>query len=326
MVGNEEGTFPTQKAIGEGENSLELSEERRLCYVAMTRAKTHLILTWRREVSYFTGAGLKIKEADRSRFLDILVSKQERKAKGEDDQNRRIINLSSPSHMSTISKSHYTSNDSFRKREFHNKRNTSININSPLQKSSFYEKSYDQLDADRKRSFHSESKMGYAVNSIKRDRELWDSWTPSYKKKPVREVPQIRSPSVGSDGMESTPSFRHIKRPNPNDIVSQRPSRPTIQRQTHSFEQPIPSIRRSKISTRGHRSNSFESDPPPETDSTLFFPAGSTVKHRVHGHGIVQHPPPGDVKFAESMLVRVKFDNDPVSYDLPMDGLYLIYQ
>ncbi len=37
LVGNEEGTFPTQKAIAEGEKSIELSEERRLCYVAMTR-------------------------------------------------------------------------------------------------------------------------------------------------------------------------------------------------------------------------------------------------------------------------------------------------
>ena len=75
LVGNEEGTFPTQKAIGEGEGSIELSEERRLCYVAMTRAKTHLVLTWRREVSYFAGNSIKTKDADRSRFLNILVSK-----------------------------------------------------------------------------------------------------------------------------------------------------------------------------------------------------------------------------------------------------------
>ena len=74
--GNEEGTFPTQRAIAEGERSIELSEEKRLCYVAMTRAKTHLVLTWRREVSFFSGATFKTKDADRSRFLDILVSKQ----------------------------------------------------------------------------------------------------------------------------------------------------------------------------------------------------------------------------------------------------------
>ena len=42
LVGNEEGTFPTQRSIAEGEGSIELSEERRLCYVAMTRAKVCL--------------------------------------------------------------------------------------------------------------------------------------------------------------------------------------------------------------------------------------------------------------------------------------------
>ncbi len=77
LVGNEEGTFPTQKAISEGKGSVELSEERRLCYVAMTRAKTHLVLTWRREVSYFAGSTFKTKDADRSRFLRILVSKRD---------------------------------------------------------------------------------------------------------------------------------------------------------------------------------------------------------------------------------------------------------
>ncbi len=42
VVGMEEGVFPGQRAIGEEE---ELEEERRLCYVAMTRAKEKLTLT-----------------------------------------------------------------------------------------------------------------------------------------------------------------------------------------------------------------------------------------------------------------------------------------
>eukprot|EP00978_Attheya_sp_CCMP212_P039997 scaffold213690_cov47-Attheya_sp.AAC.1 len=75
LVGNEEGTFPTQRAIAEGSGSVELDEERRLCYVAMTRAKTHLIMTWRREVMTFFGAGVKTMDMERSRFLDVLVSK-----------------------------------------------------------------------------------------------------------------------------------------------------------------------------------------------------------------------------------------------------------
>jgi hypothetical protein len=68
--------FPMQRAIAEGKRSIELSKERCLCYVAMTRAKTHLVLMWRREVLYFSGATFKSKDAIRSCFLDILVSKQ----------------------------------------------------------------------------------------------------------------------------------------------------------------------------------------------------------------------------------------------------------
>ncbi len=70
------GTFPTQRSIAEGEGSVELDEEKRLCYVAMTRAKTHLVMTWRREVQTFFGQGFKFTHPERSRFLDKLVGKK----------------------------------------------------------------------------------------------------------------------------------------------------------------------------------------------------------------------------------------------------------
>lgn len=75
---NEEGTFPTQRSISEGEGSIELDEERRLCYVAMTRAKTYLIMTWRREVQTFFGQGFRFSHPERSRFLDRLASKKKK--------------------------------------------------------------------------------------------------------------------------------------------------------------------------------------------------------------------------------------------------------
>jgi DNA helicase-2/ATP-dependent DNA helicase PcrA len=77
VVGLEEGTLPCQPALQETENPVQLEEERRLCYVAMTRAKTHLILTWRREVTIFSdwsASGPKTVTKRRSRFLDALVS------------------------------------------------------------------------------------------------------------------------------------------------------------------------------------------------------------------------------------------------------------
>jgi DNA helicase-2/ATP-dependent DNA helicase PcrA len=101
VVGNEDGTFPTSQvrstatfdlrlrsnetdgphnysfqALQEGEGSVVLEEERRLCYVAMTRAKTELFLTWRKEVPIFTGEGIRQIARSRSHFLDVLVSKK----------------------------------------------------------------------------------------------------------------------------------------------------------------------------------------------------------------------------------------------------------
>jgi DNA helicase-2/ATP-dependent DNA helicase PcrA len=79
VVGNEEGTLPSNRAIQEGEDSIELAEEKRLCYVAMTRAKTQLCMTWRKEVTNFASwsdSGPQKSQKDRSRFLDALVSKK----------------------------------------------------------------------------------------------------------------------------------------------------------------------------------------------------------------------------------------------------------
>ena len=76
IVGNEDGTFPTQRAINEGHSSAELAEERRLLYVAMTRAKSYLCMSWRKSVDYFSGQGIATREGKRSRFLNILVGKK----------------------------------------------------------------------------------------------------------------------------------------------------------------------------------------------------------------------------------------------------------
>ena len=50
LVGMEEGTFPGYKSIGEPQ---ELEEERRLCYVGITRAKENLFLTCARQRTIF---------------------------------------------------------------------------------------------------------------------------------------------------------------------------------------------------------------------------------------------------------------------------------
>ena len=50
VVGMEDGLFPGNRAMGEPE---EMEEERRLCYVAMTRAKEKLTLTNARQRMLF---------------------------------------------------------------------------------------------------------------------------------------------------------------------------------------------------------------------------------------------------------------------------------
>ncbi len=62
LVGLEEGLFPHARSM---QNSQELEEERRLCYVGMTRAKKRLFLTYAQKRLYF---GLKTSNPP-SRFI-----------------------------------------------------------------------------------------------------------------------------------------------------------------------------------------------------------------------------------------------------------------
>ena len=69
-------------------------------------------------------------------------------------------------------------------------------------------------------------------------------------------------------------------------------------------------------------------EPPPDNmHSTMFFPVGSSVRHNLHGRGVIQAPPDNNEHFSESMLVRVKFSEGSCStWDLPMDVLEHTYE
>lgn len=79
VVGLEEGTLPSSQSLQGDEDKeklVALEEERRLCYVAMTRAKTRLTMTWRKEVTSFGNWNGKLSKKvtrSRSRFLDDIV-------------------------------------------------------------------------------------------------------------------------------------------------------------------------------------------------------------------------------------------------------------
>jgi DNA helicase-2/ATP-dependent DNA helicase PcrA len=66
VTGLEEGLFPHQRSM---ENDEQLDEERRLCYVAMTRARRKLTMTWALERMIFG----KKQEQKKSRFLGEII-------------------------------------------------------------------------------------------------------------------------------------------------------------------------------------------------------------------------------------------------------------
>jgi DNA helicase-2/ATP-dependent DNA helicase PcrA len=67
LVGLEEGRFPHQLSLRDPEA---LEEERRLCYVGMTRARDQLVLTWARERRRFGDEAAKVSQP--SRFLSEI--------------------------------------------------------------------------------------------------------------------------------------------------------------------------------------------------------------------------------------------------------------
>ena len=69
IIGLEEGTFPHSRSIG---NVEEIEEERRLAYVALTRAKEHLYLS---HVRYRQLYGQDRGMATPSRFLEEIPEK-----------------------------------------------------------------------------------------------------------------------------------------------------------------------------------------------------------------------------------------------------------
>lgn len=273
IVGNEEGTFPTQQALDGGERSVELSEERRLCYVAMTRAKTHLVLTWRREVSYFSGATIKTKDGVRSRFLDILVGKQGDTSSQGGRKPKAQVN--------------------------HSKIQTSKNSIRDL----------NQLGYVQKKGMHGDAKS--STSSQNKSRREFPSFGSKLQSSyvAVDRCRQINTPSRMRNHQVQVNDDRSQVHRNPDAIPIRNVPKPDATIPRNDGGEPVREYR-----------------PPDFMDSTMFFPVGSSVKHRLHGRGVVQTPPNGDAEFVEKMLVRVKFVDENTEWDLPMDGLLHTYE
>ncbi len=94
IAGMEEGLFPHSRSISDSESAME--EERRLCYVAMTRARKRLYLSWAKYRRRFGGG---MPEASvRSRFLqEIPVNQVERV--GDAVSHPRALDLTAERHV-----------------------------------------------------------------------------------------------------------------------------------------------------------------------------------------------------------------------------------
>jgi DNA helicase-2/ATP-dependent DNA helicase PcrA len=78
IIGLEEGVFPHQRALEEGEEE----EERRLCYVGITRARKQLTMTSARERRLFGGAERNLPSRFLSELPEHLVERHEDASSG----------------------------------------------------------------------------------------------------------------------------------------------------------------------------------------------------------------------------------------------------
>lgn len=251
VVGNEEGTFPTQRALQSQRTAnshneapqtcVELEEERRLMYVAMTRAMNMLILTWRRSVNVWLKEQMISREVDRSRFLDPILKKPQ-------DSGKAVPSLATKDRSSSRS----------------NKESTSF----------------------------SSSGDSYAAKKI-------NGMNPMNSSKRMAHVP-IKRPTTKSSEVSSSRGATLQKEPlkqiwHDNSSVKERPKS-----RLDNFKKNIDTMNRKNFDISG--------------DSSLFYPVGSTVIHRIHGEGIVM---PNDNN--ESLKVSVKFDGG-FAFDFPIEN------
>ncbi len=316
LVGNEEGSFPTQRSIMEGEGSIELEEERRLCYVAMTRAKTHLILTWRREVMTFFGQGFKFSNPDRSRFLDALVSKKKRVSTQKASKKSHIP----PSKLKQTPSAFINSQRQLNSRPSVSRQSHPISSN---------EKTYQQFDNQRSR-FNTKMNRPSSNNYTSRNSQYKS--TPTTKRKTLEKSSEhfFDQDDEFKSGRNKSMDYNGYRKPRSVSSQEGIPARRGTRSSTHTRM-----TMNSRDGSINQRSKSYgvpdnmrlkttlqQSAPKdvPSIDSTAFYPVGTTVIHPAHGKGTVITPTGGDSK------VSVQFD-EGIQLNLPMtnSGLTIKY-
>ena len=194
VVGVEEGTLPSNQALQEGEGSVQLEEEKRLCYVAMTRAKTRLILTWRKEVTSFSNwsdSGPNTVEKQRSRFLNAIVSQKSKKSTAMKGITSRRPSTTPPSRRSSLNRHGLKGPEGRNNRDSSSSRSTSSSASSrstsPSNKRLEYSTLAQTSSSNRNTSPGSTSQRQQSSNrpSVDRVQQLRSSLTSSSNKSPA---------------------------------------------------------------------------------------------------------------------------------------------
>lgn len=330
LIGNEDGTFPTQRSITNEDESL-LEEEKRLCYVAMTRAKTYLYMTWRKEVmmTFFdSGGGFRTMDMRRSRFLDTLIqAKEDSKMKKKKKKKKRKKTESIPSIEEDNAfpfNSHQIQAQEYERGDILNHDSVSDN-NIDFRTPSSLKKKKKKKKKKKARTLKNDNTLPQSPQG-----NSWEDWDPiSYQSSPTSIIPDSQSqssiistsfPPPSSPSPSFSPSINNRKRvDSPRDsreiVFSHREradvkKKPTIdssnqrnnensknrhkldsRRRTNDFQATTRSTenrysKKNETPTRG-RTSSFRPPAEIEFDSTLIFPIGCKVEHRIHGIGKV---------------------------------------
>ena len=259
----------------------------------------------------FFGQGFKIIDCERSRFLDRLVASGTKKDKGKKKVKSKSGNLRERAEetggslaerrkkllaMQTEKEGSARPARRVSTASQGNKSRSAARTSSPPRSRSYSSSS----SASPYRSTNSAS----SLRNKSPQGSSWEDWTP--KKAGTSNVSRTRNsrsqPPMNRKTQYGERSATRSKRPMTTNRAAIRdppPSRASQQRRKELHGDPSASAA------------------PPQVDSTLFFPVGTSVVHTVHGEGKVLPPP----KAAEvgNMLVRVEFEKG-IEMELPVGG------
>ncbi|KAL7578214.1 hypothetical protein ACA910_012639 [Epithemia clementina (nom. ined.)] len=311
IVGNEENTFPTAKATKDDYSGVLLEEERRLCYVAMTRAKSELIMTWRKEVTIFRSEGMRKVKSERSRFLNCLLqpSKKHNGARHYSNDSKAKSPNTNNVYSTSKSKSFGKTRNGASSTRSKSPESLGPSTTSVYSKTSALENTMN--GAANHRTLSSES------HRFGRDRHFTASvYSAANPQTPPSYGPKKQGASF-ANRKYSSGSFSAEPRQVPNTKVSEPRSRSknvagTRTASTQRLYNPSmtnnfgnsKSISSQSSTAPTPQANDAASTKKNVIDSNWFYPVGTSVVHKTFGRGIVLRAPQPTKEIDMPLLVE----------------------